>query len=520
MMVALKTEERNRSFQKLPELQSLRQQREDSAIQLRKQKRIEHSSKRRAILYTGLEPSSSLTFPPSLLPLLQSSYPSLPPSLSPTHRLHFLMNTIKHPASQDSLLSSLACLKQVLSKNKDFPFTTIFDLPTIEVFSAILVQQDSDNLRSEALWVLIDAFHESSEVAARCVQKGIVELLCSVIHSTQHRDLLENSIWCLGNLLGEIAEVRNKAINSGVWRDLLITTTGKDLALKRIAYWVLSNLCKSKTLPLFIAQEISQAVPQGLVSDDKEIASESAWIAYYLSAYYQEFLNFLVDFQLIPVLLSHLHSHSVKIQYPVLKIVGNISGGSDRLCEEIASQDFINTISPLLTHPIALIKKEVLFIFSNFLAGSAKLTMMVLESPCIQTIVGFMSSSKFELKKEAVWGICNAASSNDVRAVARVMELNVIQELVKCLVHHDANLLKTVVGALKNIFQVSFRVFDSQQWHGFVNHFEEVGGFCAVYKLCEHSNVELQREAEFIIQNYSREGTGSLTGDNHIYSFT
>ena len=216
-------------------------------------------------------------------------------------------------------------------------------------------------------------------------------------------------------------------------------------------------------MPLCIAQEIAQAIPQGLVSEDPEVLSEAAWIAYYLTAHHQDLLGLLVDSKLLPVILGHLHSHCVEIQYPILKVFGNISGGCDRICEKIATQSFINAISPLLTHPNSLVKKEVLFIFSNFLAGSSELTMMVLESHCIGTIVEFMTCNKFQLRKEAVWGICNAAACKDVRAVAKIMEMDVLRNLVQCLADSDANLLRTVVDALKHIFGIIHRQFKSEQ---------------------------------------------------------
>lgn len=499
MIISDKGIQRNRQFQKNPEIHSLRQQRESCAIELRKKKRVEHLSKKRACSYINLSPT--FVFPANILPNwinLSSHF------VSETQKLVMLMNSIKYWTSPDALLESVTCLKILNEKNASFPFGQVFDDGVVDLFyGQLLGSTGNSELKRQILWILINAFFDSAEIVNKFVNKGIVEGLCRLICNELHREVLENSIWCLGNLLGESEAIRARALSQNIHTVLLNFASGTDIALKRTSFWVLSNLCKGKTITLSTAFSISSIISKGLTSDDIEITMESAWICYYLSEKFSELLNSLFESNLIPILLTHLHSTNAKIQFPVLKVFGNISASTDSQCEYLLKLGFISIIAPMLTHPAKSFKKEVLFIFSNLLAGSGEIALAVLNSPCMRTIVEFMSCNVFEIKKEAVWGVCNAACNKDLRVVMKVLEIDVIQVLVQCLVHNDAALIENVVSAIGNLLDVLEKRLSAGQWKKVMIQFEEAQGFERINQLFSHPNFKVHQEVENFLCRYS-----------------
>ena len=283
----------------------------------------------------------------------------------------------------------------------------------------------------------------------------------------------------------------------------------------------MSNLCKGKTpIPLSIAKEIIKVTQNGFNSDDIDILSESAWICNYLTEHYSEIIDFLFEFDLISIMLIQIHNINTKMQCPVLKVFGNISASENIYCETLMSKGFISIISPLLTHPNNSIKKEVLFIFSNLFATNSELILTILYSPCMEAIIKYTSSTSFNIKKEAVWGICNAACEKDIRIISKLIEMNVLSSLIHSLCHNDADFLSIIVSAIRNIFEVLSNKLNGYQWEAFITHFEELKGFYRLHQLSEHSNKKINAEAENIISRYSKATQPrTVSFDHSIYSF-
>ena len=162
-------------------------------VELRKRKRFDHSNKRRAN-FISCEMSLQLDFSDEMIPLpLQLSYPNFLALNSNSQRLALLTNIIKTTFDLEILELSLKSLKQIIGKNKKFPFETVFDENLITVFMNILCST-CENLIILALWVLINVFTDSNDSIQKFVKQGVLQRLCFLIKNSKNREILENSI--------------------------------------------------------------------------------------------------------------------------------------------------------------------------------------------------------------------------------------------------------------------------------------------------------------------------------------
>lgn len=516
--MASKILQRNKTFQKTPEDFVLKHQRDSSTVLLRKKKRLEHSNKKRANFGVESEISNQFIFPAEIVPAnLAALYPGLTANISFAQRLNCLSAIVIDSNTTETLQSSISCLKQIISINKNFPYTLTFNQKLIEKFLNVL-NSTVDQLKVEVLCCLINIFIETNDIMTIFIDKNIIETICFIIKNTSNKDLIENCVWCIGNLLGEGSWTRDRILAQSIHKELILYTGSNDLGLKKISFWALSNLCNKSLMHISIAKDIIKVIKIGLVSDDIDIIIDSAWISKYLTDTFVEIVDLLFEIDIVRVIIALTHNYNIKVQFPVLKVLGNISGQADWQLEDLVSKGLIPSISTLLTHPNNSIKKEVLFIFSNLFAGSNEVIMILLDSPCMKNIIQFMDSYRFELRKEALWGVSNAACCKNIWVVRKVLDLKVVSYFIKGLGCNDADLLLNILEAISNILDFLSQSLDSAEWYEFFRYFTEIDGFTSIEKLRIHSNSKITTQSEKIL-NFYGSSINDTSNEMDLYNY-
>jgi importin subunit alpha-6/7 len=501
MLVADKSQARNRLFQQTPDLETYRQARDSSAVQLRKKKRIEHVAKRRANLEVCIEQYPTLRFPVKFVSSgLEKTYPELTNEFySDVQRIGMLISRIKL-RDYRTIRSLIGCLKELMNNNAKFPYGSVFDEGIIDVFLTAMMGNDEDLVLDMLKCLTILSNEADAEVVNKIADKGVVEVLCFLLKSAQNREILEASIWTLSNLLSEGGIVKAIATKEAVHKDLLRRISSNDVSMNRILFWTLSNLAKGKPgLPLPMALEMARVAKLGLESEDTDIIIETSWLLFYLAEAHAEIIDLLFQFQLIEVLMKLLRHYDSKIQYPALKTFGTVSSVSDFYSEQVLKMGLIQIISPLMTHPHKSMKKEVLFILSNLLAGNGEIVLAVLNSPCISTLLEMTESNDFELRKEAVWGVANACCCRDIRVLGKVIELRMVPVLVSALVHNNSELLDSVLEGILKLLDNLSHCMETNYFQQFLGSVEECCGFSRVVSLLHHANPEISHKSAQIM---------------------
>ena len=149
-------------------------------------------------------------------------------------------------------------LRQILSTHRDQLINEILSRNWVPHLLNWLRLRDQPTLQIEALWALTNIAAGTSEHAHVLIKNGAVPTLVSLLDSTND-EVLEQSVWVLGNLAGESTAARDAVLNAGALVPLIRRMNDKTkLSLLRIATWTLSNLCDGQPRPLF---EINLVLP-------------------------------------------------------------------------------------------------------------------------------------------------------------------------------------------------------------------------------------------------------------------
>ena len=116
---------------------------------------------------------------------------------------------------------------------------------------------------------------------------GAVQVLINLLKS-DHIEVMEQAIWCLGNMAGDSTKIRDAILYAGVIEPIsyiLMHNGNLSHSFKRNASWTLSNLCRGKPSPPFeLVKEALPALGKILMEhDSEEIITDILWAFSYVS---------------------------------------------------------------------------------------------------------------------------------------------------------------------------------------------------------------------------------------------
>jgi len=120
-------------------------------------------------------------------------------------------------------------------------------------FLQLCERVDQPKIQYEAAWCLTNLACGESQYTTLLFEHGTIKTLLALFES-QHIDIVEQAIWCFGNMAGDSTRIRDAIIYSGVIpqiSNILLKRSNLSLSFKRNATWTLANLCRGKPSPLF-----------------------------------------------------------------------------------------------------------------------------------------------------------------------------------------------------------------------------------------------------------------------------
>lgn len=503
--MSAKTIQRNQNFQKSLNSDEIKSQREKYRVRLRKQKRSDVTCKKRFMpSKSPPEVSSEFYFPLDILDSeLLSTYSELTSaSISSYDRLRVLINILKSTNNIKTLSVSFQALKKLSGRHKSLPLEYLLDENLIEIFISAL-KSDHISTQVNVLWISVNLFHSSNEIVDKFMNHKILDCLKDLLANSNCPDVIENTIWAIGNIIGDNAVYRDQVINKGIWRYVLDYADSSDLGVRQISYWVLGNISSVKPqVPLYIAQEILSVVKDGLQSENSENIENCANIAFQLSESYNDIIYKILNSPIIDELIKQTNTKNFKILLPVIKVLGNIASGTDKQTKALIDAGYLEKVLNLLDHPNIEIKREVYYIFGSMFATSTEIIETILKSPCMDSIVQNMSCSNFTIRKQALICICNATFMKSHHIIMKLFNFNILPGLIKGLDETDSNLLLNLVSAIKNIFKSVHQILTPDKWDEFLINFQQEDGISKLEDLQFHDNNEIHKEVQSFIQEF------------------
>jgi importin subunit alpha-6/7 len=505
------SEKRNSQFQQSFYPDQLRRKREEGLVELRKQKRSQQIAKKRAfqkenILKIEDCPSTPAEF--FTLELnwvsseLSNALPLIVNTLIPVKdRILLLLDYIEALSDISTLFHPIQTLRKILSSEGTPPLNFIMRTG-ISTKIVALLNTNCIPLQTECLWCILNLATGPSHIVKILIEQNVIPALKLLLSSTD-QDLLELTVWCIGNLAGDSVYTRDQLID--LVPSLVKLLQRIEVSRWKNIMWTLSNLCRGKPLPgVETTQQVLSIAPLILNTNDEEMLSDCCWALSYISDGVNQRIQDILDLGVLSTLVNLLSSHSTKVTVPCLRTLGNIVTGNDSQTQEVLNLGLVDKIAVYLSSKKVSLKREALWTLSNITAGSDEQINLVLSHPSIHYVVQSLNDSDFEIKKEALWTISNATHAKSPNLVLRVLELGAFPYLCDILSMKDPKVLLVVLEAINNLLRAG-NAFDddsNSKTNEVALKFDEIGGLSKMEELQEHPNVKIYKKVVEIMEEH------------------
>uniref|UniRef100_A0AAX7VWF4 Importin subunit alpha n=1 Tax=Astatotilapia calliptera TaxID=8154 RepID=A0AAX7VWF4_ASTCA len=374
------------------DLETMRRQRTEVVVELRKNKRDEHLLKRRNVPHEDICEDSDV----------DGDFRSQNTSLEAIVQV-----------SSNCLLFSLCFCRKLLSSDRNPPIDDLIKSGILPILVHCLDRDDNPSLQFEAAWALTNIASGTSEQTQAVVQSNAVPLFLRLLHSP-HQNVCEQAVWALGNIIGDGPQCRDYVISLGVVKPLLsFISPSIPITFLRNVTWVMVNLCRHKDPP----------PPMETIQE------------------------------ILPALCVLIHHTDVSTA--ALRAVGNIVTGTDEQTQVVLNCDALSHFPALLTHPKEKINKEAVWFLSNITAGNQQQVQAVIDAKLVPMIIHLLDKGDFGTQKEAAWAISNLTISGRKDQVAHLIEKQVIPPFCNLLTVKDAQVVQVVLDGLSNILKMA-----------------------------------------------------------------
>lgn len=290
---------------------------------------------------------------------------------------------------------------------------------------------------------------------------------------------------------------------------------GQDnFSLLRTAAWLFSNICRNiKKSPSMLDTVFFpglRIVAKAIHTDDKEALTDICWSLSFLTDGLEDIkqIQVVIDLDICPRVVGLLAHHpSEDMRTALLRTVGTIAMGTRVCTQTLIDCGALSALKPFLNSPHTKIRKETCWVLSNIAAGSIDQVDALLHADLAPEIIRLLATDPdYRVRKEACWVIHNVTQRGLKKPslVQCVVEYGVIQPLCEILQVRENKLISIALGALKNIIAVGEQKenTDDKNVNQYALLVEEYGGMDLIYKLQQHENEEIYKQAYKLIDMY------------------
>jgi HEAT repeat protein len=503
-------------FKKTIDAEESRRNREETTIQIRKDKKEARLAKRRQMPTGGLSGPTPAGMAAAHMLMSQgdNTYASMASdganvsraSSVAASKLEQLPAMVQGVMGNDPTVQTECTtqFRRLLSIEKNPPIQQVIDAHVVPRFVEFLQRDDNPALQFEAAWALTNIASGTSEHTKVVMESGAVPIFVRLLMSPND-DVREQAVWALGNIAGDSPPCRDLVLQAGAMQPLLMQLhQNSKLSMLRNATWTLSNFCRGKPQPDF--EMVRPALPtlaQLIFSPDEEVLTDACWALSYLSDGPNEKIQAVIESGVIRRLVELLLNPSPAVQTPALRTIGNIVTGNDLQTQYVINNNALPCLLALLSSPKKGIRKEACWTISNITAGNKEQIQAVIENNIIPPLIQLLSNAEFDIRKEAAWAISNATSGGNAQQITFLVQQGCIRPLCDLLTVSDPKIVTIALEGLENILKVgdeeSRRTGGQNQMAVYIS---EADGLSKIEELQQHTNNDIYEKSIKILESY------------------
>lgn len=313
----------------------------------------------------------------------------------------------------DQIHYAIVGLRKLLSLQENNPIQEVIDLNLAQQLVKLMQCEEHPHIMLEATWCCCNISTGSTQQISRLNDKGILPVLIKLLNY-ESPEIFEQASWCVANIAADCNKFKNLLIEYGVISPLVTRMLqSSDLKTLKQTTWALANICRGKNNSTSLVQSAAPAfIKVILLSSDIEILNDALMG---LSDICNE--SIVSTICSTPLLAKLKEISKVKVRailIPLLRILAYVTNGDDVETQKVIDNGFVQFFYELLQDPLQdkRVQKEVLWIISNLTIGTAEqIYRTLIENNYYDVLVQFANHNHPELKKEAVWALCNSSKN-------------------------------------------------------------------------------------------------------------
>ena len=520
MNLESKREQRRKHFLNEQDVDDLKRKREDKTTTLRKDQKKHKFQKFRASKFPGMadnqekkQESKSRTYS------IQEAESAWVEGMDIMEYFHILNKTdfdLSHflllmdlilSKEEHKLLFGIVGLRKLLSLIDNPPIQNVIDANLLPILLSLVGRNDFPRLQFEVLWWLTNIASGKSDHVQALIDKGALPLFISLLGSN-HKNIVEQAIWALGNIAGEDAYFKNLILKEGAIKPLgqIFSTAEADSMLARNWAWCITNLLRGKPMPVF--EELMFLIPiiwnATKNNTRKEILVDCLWGISYISDAGEKATLKILEWGALDSIINALSSQHNQIVMPSVRALGNFVTGEDTETQTIIDAGVLPLLLGLLENEDIAIVKEAWWTLSNICAGTANQVALIIEIGILDKLISLTQHETYEIKREAGWCISNATALKNEEIVQRIVENKGVEAMFQVLKHKvDVKTAVVLLEGIRNVLEVGKAHFlDEKGDNPFTFIVEECGGLDIIEEMQGHLNQHVYELAVEIIESY------------------
>ena len=379
-----KIKERNQNFLRRSS-ESSQDANKKFAISLRKGKRLSHMlSKRNIIVSEETLSKTSKLFNSNSIDQNDSENINSPLNsieMSFSSKIKNAKEIIQSSSDHVEFYDSLEIINEMISKyDQNFPFFEYFDDPMVNLYKALLTQNENRPAASQALNTLINTFAHNEQIGDKFLHVGIVEVLIDLSKLNNDIKTKTGAVNAIGNVHNMKEEITDYFLRVKYWQDLLEFTSMNDRDLNIMSIWCLGLMYKTETSPdTDISIIIMTKLQSFFDSKDTLLLKEFLWLLYYLTRKDSYTVHAFVNRNYHVYLLRYIGFPNIDIFTPSYKIISNVIRHSESSTIVLIDLGFANRISISFQNKNSTYQRLSLSIYSLMLSKDSKIALKLMK---------------------------------------------------------------------------------------------------------------------------------------------
>lgn len=489
--------ERKSSFKKGLDACEGRRNRNETTINLRKNKREEGLAKRRAMV----------------TPTVPAAFEASTTTTSDDRKTYTVADISELAASlakpniiDAKLLEVARAFRKILSVENNVPVKKVLDSGVLPALVQMISCGDKPDIQFEAAWALTNI--ASTDYTRVVADAGAIPIFVNLL-SNPVAEIRDQSAWCLGNIAGDCPELRDMVLNAGAMQPLIQNVmTPSNPTLLNNCVWALSNFCRGKPAPAvdMVASAIPVLASILAGNNNDEAKSDALWALSYISDGNDERIQTVIDCDgVVALLVEILGSDLSNAITPALRTIGNIVSGEDpKYTQTAIDAGLMRKMPLLLQNAKKSIRKEACWVLSNVAAGTQDQIQTIFKGGLVH-VVQLAEEGEYEVRKEAIWTLGNVATGGTATQVMSLVECGAIDALCSILNVNDSKILMVALDAIENILKTA-----EACGKNYVSFVDECGGLQMIEALQEHQEDSIYSKCIDIIETYFGEDDDAM----------